>query len=167
MGDNESSPKRMQRRPIFRRQGTDSTYGPLAEERQVLEQIVLGAPLPQTLNRLCTMIDNTIVNVVAMISLPDDEESQIYVSADTAAQVGLKLFSSIAILTRDHILLGTLEIYGCDPRLPTPHEIRFIDRVVRLAALALQRHKNGHERSFRRSGGAIDESASEKEPFIN
>jgi GAF domain len=167
MGDNESSPKRTPKRPIFRKPETESRYGPLAEERQVLEQIVLGAPLPQTLNRLCTMIDNTIVNVVAMVSLPDDEDPNIYVSAETAAQVGLKLFSSIAILSRDHILLGTLEIYGCDPRLPTPHEIQFIERVVRLAAFALQRYKQAHERSFRRSGGAIDESASEKEPFIN
>ena len=167
MGDNESSPKRMPRRPIFRRPDAENIYGPLAEERQVLEQIVLGAPLPQTLNRLCIMIDNTIVNVVAMVSLPDDEDANIYVSAETAAQVGLKLFSSIAILSRDHTLLGTLEIYGCDPRLPTPDEIQFIDRVVRLAAFALQRHKQAHERSFRRSGGAIDENAPEKEPFIN
>lgn len=167
MGDNDSRAKRM--RPIFRRPDTGGKFEPLAEERQVLEQIVLGTPLPQTLNKLCTMIDDAILNVVAMVTLPEEDERYIYVSAQTTAQVGLKLFSSVAILSRDDILLGTLEIYGCDSRLPTPSEVRFIERVAHLAAVALQRHKEieAHERSSRRSREALDGIAPAKGPFIN
>jgi hypothetical protein len=169
MGDNESDPKHAPQRPLFRRQEAGTRYSFLAEEKQILEQIVLGAPLPQTLNRLCAIIDDGIVNVVAMISLPDDEESHIYVNAQTAIQVGLKVFSSTAILSRDNVLLGTLEIYGCDSRLPTSNETELVERVAHLAAVALQRHKDMEvrEKGSKHSSRIIDGRANEKAPFIN
>ncbi len=148
---------------------TDNKYGPLAQERQILEMIVLGAPLAETLNRLCSIIDVEIGDVVSVVSLADEEGIHFCAKAQTAMQVGLTLFSSTDILSRSGTLLGTLEIYGCDPRLPTVLETRVIQRVARLAAIALQRHKDAEEleRASRNSSNSPDNDEPERPPFIN
>jgi hypothetical protein len=110
-------------------------------ERQIRELIFLGAPLPGILNKLCMMINLRIGNVVSIISLLDEDQNHFCSITQSAQQVGLDVFSLDAILSREHALLGTLEIYGCDPRRPTPRESHLIQRALDLAAIALQRHE--------------------------
>jgi hypothetical protein len=121
------------------RQSTDNRRCQVVGERQILELIALGAPLPGILNKLCMMIDVRIGNVVSIISLPDQAENHFCSMTHSALQVGLEIFSSNAILSSDRIFLGMLEIFGCDPRRPTMLEFHLIDRITYLAALALQR----------------------------
>jgi hypothetical protein len=123
----------------FHRQSTDNRRCQVVGERQILELISLGAPLPGILNKLCMMIDVRIGNVVSVVSLPDQAENHFCCMTHSALQVGLEIFSSSAILSPDKVFLGMLEIFGCDPRRPTMLECRLIDRVTYLAALALQR----------------------------
>jgi hypothetical protein len=147
---------------------SDNRRNSFAEERHILELISLGAPLPGILNQLCTAIDVRIGNVVSLVLLPD-VEYYLGSIAQSALQVGLNVFSSTPILSRDKTLLGKLEIYGCDPRLPTSQEARLIDRVSHLAAIALQRHADedvDFERPSRRSKSGVD-AALDRPPFIN
>jgi hypothetical protein len=108
-------------------------------ERQILELIFLGAPLPGILKKLCMMIDLCIGNVVSIISLLDEDQNHFCAITQSALQVGLEVFSLSAILSREKALVGTLEIYGCDLRRPTSKENHLIHRAVDLAAIALQR----------------------------
>jgi hypothetical protein len=120
------------------------------------------------LNKLCTAIDVQIGNVVSLFLLPDEEANHSCSVTQIAMQVGLHVFSSTDILSRDMTFLGTLEIYGCDPRRPTPYECQLIARVMDLAAIAIQRH--GDEEDFERlSRRSRDEmgGARERPPFIN
>jgi hypothetical protein len=123
------------------RQASDSRRCQVVGERQILELISLGAPLPGILNKLCMMIDVRIGNVVSIVSLPDSDENHFCTMTRSALQVGLEMFSASAILSPDNSFLGMLEIFGCDPRRPTILEYHLIDRVTYLAALALQRPK--------------------------
>jgi hypothetical protein len=142
MVDDESHAKRVNGE--FRPGGHgDGDVRAAEEEDQILQLISLGAPLPEILNRLCIAIDVQIGNVVSLISLPDGEESYLRSITQSAMKLGLDVFSSVAILSRDKSLLGTLEIYGCDSRRPTPHESQLIGRAIQLAEIALQRHSEG------------------------
>ena len=80
---------------------------------------LLPPPLPGILNRLCTAIDVQIGNVVSLVVLPKGEENQLGPLTKSAMQVGLNVFSSTAILSRDKSVLGTFQLYCCDQRRPT------------------------------------------------
>jgi hypothetical protein len=140
----------------------------LAGERHILELISLGAPLPSILNKLCTAIDCQVGNVVSLVLLPGGDENHLCSVSRSATQVGLHLFSSTGIFSCDMVFLGTLQIYGCDPRQPTQSEYQLIELAVHVAAIALQRQKTeeNYERDPRRSRGKID-SALERSPYIN
>ncbi|MGA8224272.1 MAG: hypothetical protein WB780_21685 [Candidatus Acidiferrales bacterium] len=142
--------------------------GPLAGERHILELISLGAPLPGILNKLCTALDVQIGNVVSLVLVPDREENCLWSITESATQVGLHVFDSVEIFGRDKTLLATLEIYGCDPRLPTAAEYQLIERAVHLTAIALQRPgvRDDFEKPSRRSRDTMD-GASERPRFIN
>jgi hypothetical protein len=141
----------------------DKRRGQVAGERHILELISLGAPLPVILNKLCAAIDVRIGNVVSLVLLPD-----LCSPGQSAMHMGLSVFSSTSILSHDETLLGTLEIYSCDPRGPAPHEDRLIERMIHLAAIALQRHGDGpnFERPSRRAKSGIGDSF-ERSPFVN
>jgi hypothetical protein len=146
----------------------DKRRRPLAGERHILELISLGAPLPGILNRLCAAIDVRIGNVVSLFLLPDGDADDSCSANQSALQVGLQIFSSTDIFANDETFLGTLEIYGCDPRRPTAREVLLIERVVRLATIALRRREygEGFDGSSRRSKSSMDDE-SERPPFIN
>jgi hypothetical protein len=168
MANHESRIKRppLQPRPHLR--SKDTMESQFAGERHILELIALGAPLPGILNRLCTALDVQIGNVISLVLLTGERAKHVYSFTQTALQMNLIVFSSTAILSRDRSLLGTLEIYGCDPRRPTLQENQLIMRVSCLAEIALQRHADEHDfknpTCHKRSelGGAP-----EKPPFIN
>jgi hypothetical protein len=149
-------------------ESNDHRRSQLAEERHILELISLGAPLPGILNKLCTAIDVEIGNVVSLFLLPEATETHLCSFTQSATQVGLHLFAVVDIPTRDKPPVGTLEIYCCDPRRPTPHEHRLMERVVHLAAMAIQRHggEAEHERPSKSPRDEVD-VALERPPFIN
>jgi hypothetical protein len=146
--------------------GTSNRHGRFEGEQQILELISLGAPLAGILNRLCIAIDVQIGDVISLVSLADAEENHLCSTTQRAVEVGLDVFSSTGILSRNQTLLGTLEIYACDPRRPTQGEYELIERMSHLAAMALQRHADEQERASRRSGDGIA-GAHELPPFIN
>ncbi|MGB7752843.1 MAG: hypothetical protein WCF88_14925 [Candidatus Acidiferrales bacterium] len=167
----QSRNKRPQLAFQLHRQSTDNRRCPVVGERQILELISLGAPLPGILNKLCMMIDVRIGNVVSIISLPDRAENHLCSMTHSALQVGLEIFSSSAILSPDRMFLGVLEIFGCDQRRPTMLECHLIDRITYLAALALQRPESP-EADDRADAPAIKPKGRvlgplEKPPFIN
>src|ERR1700689_2670006 len=137
MAGDESDTKWASANIPLRRQSNENGRVQFTGEKHIRELISLGAPLPGILNELCTAIDVQIGNVVSLVWLPDELDSHLYTSAQSAMQMGLSIFSSVCILSREEALLGTLEIYGCDPRRPTPDEFQLIGRVVNLAAVAL------------------------------
>jgi hypothetical protein len=167
----QSRIKRPQLAFPLHRQPTDNRRCQVVGERQILELVSLGAPLPGILNKLCMMIDVRIGNVVSIISLPDQAANLCSSMTHSALQVGLEIFSSSAIFSPDGISLGVLEIFSCDQRRPTVLEYHLIDRVTYLAALALQRSEpprtDGHAdaRAITLKGRVLGRP--EKPPFIN
>ena len=168
MADHGSRTKGAPRESWLYQQRDSRMRGPLAGERHIIELISLGAPLPGILNKLCTAIDVQIGNVVSLILLPGGEANRRGSVDQSAKQVGLHIFDSIDIWGRDKTLLGTLEIYSCDPRTPTEDEYPLIERAVHLAAIALQRYDDDDdfERASSRSRDDMDDGP-ESPPFIN
>lgn len=164
----QSRTKRILTEFRLHRQCTDTGRCQSLGEREIWELIFLGAPLPAILNKLCMMIDLRIGNVVSIMALLDEDQNHFCSIARTALQVGLDVFSVSGILSREHALVGTLEIYGCDRRRPTARENQLIERAADLATIALERHDaQGHfaERALKprgRLGGPL-----EKPSFIN
>jgi hypothetical protein len=142
MADGETRAKRVPREFGLYRHGNDNKRPQLAGEEQILELISLGVPLPGIFNRLCAAIDVQIGNVVSILSLPDQDENHSYAITQSAMRMGLNVFWSNGIFSRDGGLLGTIMIYGCDSRQPTPREHKLIERTSHLAAIALQRHED-------------------------
>jgi len=168
MANHKVHTKRAPREFEFCRQCDDNRRSQLSGERHILELISLGAPLPVILNKLCTAVDVQIGDVVSLVLLPSVGESRVSSIAQSATQFGLNVFSSTSILSRDKNPLGTFHIYCCDQRNPTAREFQLIERVIQLAAIALQRHEDeeNFERPSRQSGRGID-NAAERPPFIN
>ncbi len=103
-------------------------------------------------------------NVVSLVVLPNGEENQLGPLTRSAMQVGLSVFSSTAILSRDKSLLGTFQLYCCDQRRPTRQEFQLIGRAVQLAAIALQR--NTDKENFEKPRNEMSDSPPLKQ-FIN
>src|ERR1700683_5329618 len=118
MGDNESGSKGTRSESWLHRHGNENRRRQFVGERQIIELISLGAPLPGILNKLCTAIDLQVGNVVSLISLPDEQESHLCCINESAVKCGLNAFSLTHILSRKKKLLGTLQIYCCDQRHP-------------------------------------------------
>lgn len=141
----------------------------LAEEGEILKAILLGETLPITLNKLCTLIDFQIGDVVSLVCLASVEESFANSIAQTARKFGLNVFSFTNILSPDRRVLGTFQVYSCERRRPTPRELQLIERVTHLAGIALQHHRDRLEiELFSRSLGNPDGGSEPKTPpFVN
>lgn len=116
----------------------------LLGEKNILDLISMGAPLPEILNNLCTAIDLQVGNIVSVMLLPDDRGRDFNTIAKGALQFGLHLYWSADIPLRDEVVLGSFEMYCCVPRTPTAFELKLIERATHLAALAIRRY-NGDE----------------------
>lgn len=118
-------------------------------EKQLLQSISAHAPLPDVLNKICSVLDRQIGNVVSLISLPGNDASERAGIAMNAALFGLYIFCTEGVIGGNNELLGFLEMYSCVPRLPSPRECQSIRRAACLAALAIKRnieaihHDNG------------------------
>jgi GAF domain-containing protein len=124
--------------------GTAKKRTDLLGEKNILDLISMGAPLPEVLNNVCTAIDLQIGNVVSVVLLPEDTERDFKTIARGALQFGLRLYWSADIPFRDQGVLGSFEMYCCVPRTPTAFELKLIERATHLAALAI-RHYHGDE----------------------
>ncbi len=124
----------------------------LRGENGILELISMGEPLPGVLNKLCAAIDLQIGNVVSVILPADDQEHDLHTITHSALQFGLHVFWSASIPLLHQDVLGSLEMYCCVSRSPTPFELQLIERVTHLAALAMRRHNDeGDFESFSRN----------------
>src|SRR5437588_4767033 len=92
-------------------------------------------------------IDLQVGNVVSVILLEDDAEHELATISSGAQQCGLHVFWSESIALPDQDL-GSFQMYCCNSRTPTPFELQLIQRVTRLAALAIRHHnaEQGFER---------------------
>jgi hypothetical protein len=140
MAEGESCNKWAPNHFSLRRQSSGKKETLLRGEKSILELISTGAPLSGVLNRLCAAIDLQIGNVVSVILHADDQE--LHTVTRNAVQFGLKVFWSASIPLQNEDVLGSLQIYCCVSRPPTPFELQLIERVTHLAALAIQRHND-------------------------
>jgi hypothetical protein len=110
----------------------------LSAEEQLLQSISSGAPLPGVLNGICSALDCQIGNVVSLISLPEDDASELAAIAMNAALFGLYTFCSEGVVAENDELLGSLEMYCSFPRSPSASESQWIERAKCLAAIAIK-----------------------------
>jgi hypothetical protein len=111
----------------------------LRTEEQLLQSISARAPLLEVLDRICSAIDSQIGNMVSFISLPGDDVTDHAAIARIAALFGLHAFCSARVVAENNELLGSLEMYCCVPRSPSPSESQLIERAACLAAIAIHR----------------------------
>jgi hypothetical protein len=111
----------------------------LKAEGQILQSISARAPVPEILNDICAALDRQIGNMVSLFCLPGDDAIDAFELARNARLFGLSIFVSVGIFAQSGEELGSLEMYSCDPRNPTPCELRLVDRAVCLAAIAIDR----------------------------
>src|ERR1700675_4739115 len=120
------------------RQHSSTMQALLHGERELLQLIFDGAPLPQVLDKICAAVDLQVGNVVSLVLFPDGNEHTLRAIGEAVAQYGLFVFSCAAILSPVGELRATFETYSCIPRTPTPEEAALVERAAHLAALAFQ-----------------------------
>jgi hypothetical protein len=113
----------------------------LDAEEQLLQSISTRAALPGVLNGICSALDRQIANVVSLFSLPGEDPNELTAITANATLFGLHVFCSESIFAENGGLLGSLEMYSCVPRGPTPHELQLIERAKCLAAIAIELDK--------------------------
>ncbi|HWY05552.1 MAG TPA: hypothetical protein VNY24_01750 [Candidatus Acidoferrales bacterium] len=128
------------------RRDSSTTQAMLHCERDLLQSISDGAPLPRVLHKICATVDRQVGNVVSLVLVPDGQEHSLPAIGETVAQYGLFVFSCAAILSPVGELRATFETYSCIPRSPTPEEAALVGRAAHLAALAFENHN--HELDF-------------------
>jgi len=125
----------------------------LKTEEQILQSISARAPISKILNDICNALDCEIGNMVSLISMPNDDASSAVEGSRSAALFGLYGFFSVAIWAETGELLGSLEMYCCVSRNPTPREFQLIERAVCLTAQAIKRFREAIEGGNRRVHG--------------
>jgi hypothetical protein len=126
----------------------DKIQSPLgAEEEQLLRLMSAGAPLRRVLDGICSALDCQIGNVVSLISLPEDDSAEGTTIVTNAARFGLHAFCSEGVIAGNRQLLGSLEMYSCESRSPTPRESQCIERARCLASIAIKRHNKAARQS--------------------
>jgi hypothetical protein len=112
----------------------------LKAEANILQSISTRAPLSKILNEISIALDCQIGNIVSLISLPADDPMSALDIAQNAALFGLHIFSSSRIVADSDERIGSLEMYCCVSRGPSPQECQLIERAVCLAAIAIERN---------------------------
>jgi|ERR1700675_1014789 hypothetical protein len=129
------------------RQDSSTMQALLHGERELLQLIFDGAPLPQVLDKICAAVDRQVGNVVSLVLFPDGKEHALRTIGEAVVQYGLFVFSCAAILSPDGELCATFETYSCIPRSPTLGEAALVERAAHLATLAFQ--SRNHELDFK------------------
>jgi hypothetical protein len=119
-------------------QDSITTQASLNGERDLVQLISGGAPLPEVLHKICAAVDRQVGNVVSLVLLPDGEEHTLKAIGEAVASYGLFVFSCASILSPEGKLCATFETYSCIPRSPTPEESALVERAALLATIAFQ-----------------------------
>jgi len=114
----------------------------LREEEQILQSISGRAPLQEILHKICHALYLEIGKMISLFSLPSDDVTSLPAIARSAGVFGLHKFCSVRVAGGNNELLGSLEMYSCQPRRPFLPEVRLIERATCLAAVAIQRHND-------------------------
>jgi hypothetical protein len=107
-------------------------------EKEMQRSLFAGVPLPELLNRICNALDCEIGNVVSLVSIVDDETTDVAAIAGNASHFGLHLFCSRCVVSANRGLLGKLEVYSCQPGMPNRRELDLIKRAAWLATVAIE-----------------------------
>jgi len=113
----------------------------LKTEEQILQSISARAPISTILDDICAALDCQIGNTVSLISVPGNNVMSAAEVSSSAALFGLHVFVSVVIRAESVEELGSLEMYCCVLRNPTPREFQLIERAVCLAAVAIKRYR--------------------------
>jgi hypothetical protein len=113
----------------------------LKAEEQILQSISARAPVSKILDDICNALDCQIGNTVSLISVPGNNVMSAAEVSSSAALFGLHIFLSVAIGAESVEELGSLEMYCCVSRNPSPRELQLIERAVCLAAVAIKRYR--------------------------
>ena len=122
---------------VSSRYSVDRVQYLLKTEEQILQSISARAPISKILNHICDALDCQIGKTVSLISVPCNKVMG-EVSRG-AAFFGLHIFASVVIGAESVEELGSLEMYCCVLRNPSPGELQLIERAVCLAAVAIKR----------------------------
>jgi len=118
----------------------------LKAEEQILQSISARAPISKILNDICNALDCQIGNMVSLISAPANNAISAAEVSRSAALFGLHVFCSVVIGAESGEELGSLEMYCCVSRNPSPREFQLIERAACLAAVAIKRHCEAGDR---------------------
>jgi hypothetical protein len=115
----------------------DSVQYLLKTEPQILQLISARAPIEKILDEISCALDYQIGNIVSVVSLADEDSLGAAEIAKNAALFGLYAFFSGGIAADSGQRFGTLDMYSCLPRRPSPCELQLVGRAMCLAALAV------------------------------
>jgi len=135
----ESESRSLAKWNISSRYSEDRIQYLLKTEEQILQSISARAPISKILNNICDALDCQIGNTVSLISVPGNNEMSAAEVSSSAALFGLHIFVSVVIEAESVEELGSLEMYCCVLRNPSPGELQLIERAVCLAAVAIRR----------------------------
>jgi hypothetical protein len=114
----------------------------LKTEEQILQSISARAPISNILNDICHALDCEIGNMVSLISVPDENAISGAEVLHSAVLFGLYRFFAVVIIAENNgEELGSLEMYCCVSRDPSPREFQLIERAVCLVAIAIKRYR--------------------------
>ena len=114
----------------------------LKTEEQILQSISARAPISKILNDICHALDCEIGNMVSLISVPDGNAISGAEVLHSAVLFGLYRFFAVVIVAENNgEELGSLEMYCCVSRNPSPREFQLIERAVCLVAIAIKRYR--------------------------
>jgi hypothetical protein len=119
----------------------------LKAEGKILQAISARAPVPETLNEICSALDCQIGNSVSLISTSTGRDTSAAGTARTAARFGMYVFSSAQIIGDFGEEVGSLQTYCRDSRTPSTNELHLIERALHLAALAITRENQAVHRA--------------------
>ena len=119
----------------------DSIQYLLKGEEQIFQSISARAPISKILDDICNALDCQIGNTVSLISVPGNNVMSAAEASSSAALFGLHIFLSVAIGAESVEELGSLEMYCCVSRNPSPRELQLIEPAVCLAAVAIKRYR--------------------------
>jgi hypothetical protein len=155
MDESHSGPDKKWKIPgLPPRPETKSQHALKAEEK-ILQAISARAPVPETLNEICSALDCQIGNSLSLISTSTGRDTSAAGAARTAARFGMHVFSSAKIIDDLGGELGSLETYCRDSRIPSSSESQLIHRATQLAAYAITREK----KAIHRAKSRISENA--------
>jgi hypothetical protein len=145
MSENDFGSSDRPHRWRVQRHASDRSHYLLSAEEQLLQLISKRAPLAEVLNGICNGVDRQIGNVVSLISMVEDDASELAAMTMNAGWFGLYGFCSKSITNQNDELLGSLEMYCCYPRSPSAREFQLIGRAACLAAMAIGSHRDTEE----------------------